>query len=131
MIALDTNVLVRFVVRGDRRQAARARARITEEARAGQAIYIPDVVLCELVWVLKSAYGFSRNDIAGLIRKLTLTKELRFDSVDRVHRAVRRYEAGKGDLADYMIQGSADAAGCDSVTTFDRALLKEEGFSRV
>jgi len=65
LIALDTNVLVRFVVWDDEKQAARARARITEEIHAGRSIYVPDVVLCELVWVLGGAYDFPRAEIVG------------------------------------------------------------------
>ena len=129
MIALDTNVLVRFLVKDDEGQARRARGLISREAGAGRAMHVADVVLCELVWVLDVAYGFAREDIAGVLRRLGRTRELVFESDDRLARAVEAYQRGAGDFADYMILESARAASCDAVAPFDRALLKEEGFT--
>lgn len=56
MIALDTNLLVRFLVEDDKAQSAKA-ARLVESAVArNQTLFVSDIVLCETVWVLLSAY---------------------------------------------------------------------------
>lgn len=129
MIALDTNVLVRFLVSDDAAQARKAKALVDQleddEARA----FVSDVVLCELVWVLTRSYQFERGEIAAALKQLALARQLRFDAVDNVLRAIAAYENGKGDFADYVIREHARAAGCDSVHTFDKKLLKEDMFA--
>ena len=60
MIALDTNVLVRFLVEDDKAQAAAAAALVKRSIAAGEALFVADVVLCEVVWVLEVAYKVPR-----------------------------------------------------------------------
>jgi predicted nucleic-acid-binding protein len=52
----------------------------------------------------------------------------RITSSDRVSRCVRAFADGRGDFADYVIREHARDAGYDEVATFDRALLKQDGF---
>ena len=52
MIALDTNVIVRFLVRDDPAQARRAKALIDRLTEREERAYVSDIVLCELIWVL-------------------------------------------------------------------------------
>ena len=59
MTGLDTNVLVRYLVRDEPAQAARATRELERDAR----FLIGSVVLCELVWVLDAGYGLSRPEI--------------------------------------------------------------------
>jgi predicted nucleic-acid-binding protein len=129
MMALDTNVLVRFLVRDDPAQARKAKALITDIDRRGERAYVSDIVLCELVWVLSRSYGFERAQIAFALRQLAAAKQLRFDSVDRLIRSLSAYERATGDFADYLVREHAIAAGCDTVSTFDKKLLKDDMFS--
>lgn len=128
MIALDTNVVVRFLVQDEPRQSARARALITTAITNSTQLYLPEIVICEVVWVLESAYGFRRVDIAAVLHKLLNARHVTFRSTERVQQAVDAYAAGKGDVADYLIRADALDAGCETVVTFDRALLQDEGF---
>jgi predicted nucleic-acid-binding protein len=129
MIALDTNVLVRFLVEDDKAQT-RVAARLMERAiAADEALFISDVVMCETVWVLVAAYRVPRGEIAQTVGRLLMAAQLRFASVDRLSRALEAFVAGKGDFADYVIREEARDARCDRVVTFDRVLLKEHGFA--
>ncbi len=128
MIALDTNVLVRYLVEDDAKQAALAAALIDRAIADDESLYVSDVVVCELVWVLSVAYHVGRKEIAALLRNLLRARHLAFSAVEQLIRALDAYEAGKGDFADYLIREHARAADCDGVVTFDRALLKERGF---
>ena len=128
MIALDTNVLVRFLVADDAAQARKAKALVeslSEDARA----YVPDIVVCELVWVLTRSYGFDRTRVSQALRLLASARQLRLHSADNVLRAIAAFEQGSGDFADYLIRDQAKAAGCKSVLTFDKKLLKEASFA--
>lgn len=130
MIALDTNVLVRFLVEDDEVQTRAAAAVITRAGRADEQLYVSDIVLCEVVWVLSASYDTPKPEIVALVRKLLHARQLTFRASDVLSRALEAYAAGKGDFADYVIREDAAASGCGTVATFDKALLKEAGFAR-
>ena len=128
MIALDTNVLVRFLVDDDPAQCRRARV-LVKRAADRKGVYISDIVLCETVWVLSRAYRLQRKDICRVLRQLLMAREVTLASPDAAAGALDAYEKKKGDFADYLILEHAQAAGCRTVVTFDRALLEEHGFT--
>jgi predicted nucleic-acid-binding protein len=125
---IDTNVLVRFLVDDDEKQGSRARRLIRQAVDDGESLFVSDIVLCELVWVLTAAYGFSRNVVATTLDGLLHARELEFSDVDRCLAALRRYKAAKGDFADYLIAQETWDRGGDALVTFDATLLAEEGF---
>ncbi len=128
MTGLDTNVLVRFVVADDPAQAARARALVVRADESGEALFVSDVVLCEFVWVLQTAYRFARPIVVQTLRRLLAARALAFRDSAALARAVEAFAGGKGDFADYVILVHAREAGCDRVATFDRALPREGQF---
>lgn len=130
MIAIDTNVLVRFLVEDDEAQTRAAASLIARAGRTGEQLFISDIVLCEVVWVLSTSYRFPNAEIIAMLRKVLHARQLTFRASDMLIRALEAFAAGKGDFADYVIREDAAAAGCDSVVTFDRVLLKESGFAR-
>jgi predicted nucleic-acid-binding protein len=131
VIALDTNVLVRYLVEDDKKQSALAAALIDRVIADEDTLFVSDVVLCETVWVLSVGYRVGRKEIASVLRNLLRARHLTFAAGDQLIRALDAYEAGKGDFADYLIRGHARAAGCDAVATFDKVLLREKGFVSV
>jgi predicted nucleic-acid-binding protein len=128
MIALDTNVLVRFVVEDDPRQSARAAALIEGAIARRERLFVAHVVLCELVWVLGRAYGRSKPDIVALLGGILGSAQIVVEGSDLAHHALARYASGGADFADYLIAERASVAGCAAVATFDKVLLGEEGF---
>lgn len=119
MIALDTNVLVRFLVDDEPRQARTARE-FLERLTGEQPGFVCREVIVELVWVLERAYGFSRQRIAGVLDALMATEELRIESSDDVARAALQYGRGGVGFSDLMIAAAAQRAGAQALYTFDR-----------
>jgi predicted nucleic-acid-binding protein len=130
VIAVDTNVLARFLVADDEAQAAAATAAFAAADRQRVSLFVSQIVLCELVWVLARAYRQSRPAIVGVLESLLRSRGLEVEGRDEVGRAVVAFASGKGDFADYLVRERSRAAGCESVLTFDAALLKEDGFIR-
>jgi predicted nucleic-acid-binding protein len=128
MIAVDTNVLVRLLVKDDDAQTRKVVALFSRLHAAAEAAYVSEVVICEIVWVLQSCYEFERKQIAAALKRLLQARQLSFDSPDRLTRALTAFEDGRGDLADYVIREQALAAECDAIMTFDKALLKAAAF---
>lgn len=128
MIALDTNLLVRFLVEDDAEQTRRAEVFLQRAVDTGQPCYVGNVVLCELVWVLETRYKVRRPEIIQVLGNLMKARHLVFGSIERLARALEAYRSGRGDFADYVIQEDSRDFGCEAVATFDGDLLKEPGF---
>ncbi len=122
MIALDTNVVVRFVVEDDREQSRRALAFLEARDRDGTPCLVTDIVVCETVWVLESCYRLGRAEIAATLRSLLRARQLRFQSPDLVARALERYRKGAGDVSDYLVDEVGRSLGCTATVTFARDL---------
>ena len=128
MIALDTNILVRLILHDDEAQARAAERLLLRARRDDTPLFVADVVLCELVWVLKRRAGVSREEIASTLDRLLRTELIVVADMAVVENALAAYRAGKGDFADYLIREQSKAAGATEVATFDRAIKGEAGF---
>ena len=87
MIGLDTNVLVRYLVEDAVSQSRRATTLIEEAIARNDQLFISDIVMCEMVWVLSSAYRFSRTEIVDALAGLLRAKSVVFNSTDRLARS--------------------------------------------
>lgn len=121
MKALDTNVLLRFVIRDDENQFARATSFLSSRTPDDPA-FISLIVLVEFVWTLRQRYGHSRSEILSLVTTLLETRELAFEDEDELSAIVA--DADRGDLADHLISYCARRAGCSSTVTFDQEAAK-------
>ena len=131
MISLDTNVLVRYLVADDPDQAERAHAVIRQARSAGRKVYLSQIALCELVWVLAGAYKAAKKDILYALNLLSDNPDFVCDDPYRVRRAIDRYAAGTADFSDYLLAEACADAGALVTYTFDKALRDEPGFSRL
>jgi predicted nucleic-acid-binding protein len=129
MLALDTNVLVRFLVEDDEIQSAKVAKLIAQAREREEPLFVSSIVLCECVWVLTRSYRFGRNEVVDVLQQLLRARDLAVAFADTLSRAVTAYAKGKGDFADYVIREEAILHGCEGVITFDRALLKEPHFT--
>jgi predicted nucleic-acid-binding protein len=128
MRGLDTNVLVRYLAQDDPDQSRRANSLLQEAASQGERCFINSVVLCELVWVLRGAYGYEKDEICMVIDKLLSTVEFSIEDKELAYRALEDYRSG-GDFADHLIGWRNQKAGCDITVTFDRNLKNSLRFT--
>lgn len=130
MRALDTNVLVRILVRDDRAQAQRALELLEEAERRGERFLVVHLVVLELVWVLSAVYELGRSDVIDAIETLAQMPVLEFEDREVVQGMVRLGRTETVDLSDLLIGLAARSAGAESTVTFDRALHKTGLFDR-
>lgn len=130
MIAIDTNVLVRFLTRDDPEQAARVRALFATLSAESPAFVCREVVL-EMVWVLGYSYNFSRTEIAGALEGLLAAVELEVEDADVVSSALRDYVSEAADFADLMILGTTRKRGAAPLVTFDTRAARINGVKLV
>ena len=125
-IVVDTNVLVRAVVRDDAKQANIAAKLLTD----ADLVVVALPCLCEFVWVLRRVYGFTPADVAGAIRALLDAAKT------ETHRPAAEaglavLEAG-GDFADGVIAFDGQWLGGETFVSFDKKaviLLTAQGQS--
>lgn len=129
MIAVDTNILVRFLVRDDEEQAETARKRIKEAELRRERLKIPLLVVLETIWVLESAYDKTRSEILAAIRDMRQMSVFEFEDEQVVEGLLDDGSKHKADLADIMIAHAAIATGCETVITFDKSAAKLPSFS--
>ena len=119
MMGLDTNVIVRFLMRDDAEQAALANT-VFAEFTVSTPGFVCREVLVELVWVLQKIYRLPRTDVADAIEGLLGAREMVVESADSVAIAVDRLRKGGAGFADQMIALAGQGAGCGKTVTFDR-----------
>lgn len=123
MIALDTNVLARLLLRDDAAQAERARQLFDANQDNDAALFISDVVAAELAWLLRSRYALGRAAIAGALHALLGNATIAWQSRPAVTAALGLFEAQPGaDFADCLLVAQAQAAGCEATATFDQGM---------
>ncbi len=127
MAALDTNVLLRWLVRDDAPQSAQAGRLIDAAVRAGDTLYIPITVALELEWVLRSRYEFDKVTIVNTFASLLASVELSFQSETALEIGLQLSQQGKADFSDGVHIGLAQVAGESKLWTFDQAAAKLVG----
>ncbi len=127
MASLDTNVLVRFLVRDDASQAAAATSLIRSAVRKGEPLFVPVTVLLELEWVLRSAFGFDKPAVLQALFGLLGSFELAFESEGAIELALAQYERSAADFSDGLHVALAQQANQSPLWTFDKAAAKLEG----
>ena len=126
MIALDTNVLVRFLVRDNEAQAAAA-GTLLSSLTADQPGFVCREVIVELVWVLERAYGFSPEHVAGVMEHLVSTDVLVVEAASDVARVAFGYGTGSAGFSDLMILAAAERSNALHQYTFDQKAARPEG----
>lgn len=128
MIGLDTNVLVRYIVQDDPEQARLATDALETQCTSKSPGRINAIVLCELVWVLSRGYGYDRQVVSSVIRRILSSPELSVEEDEAVWHALKIYEQGTADFSDYLLGLLNHRAGASHTLTFDRKAAKETFF---
>jgi len=131
MIGIDTNVLVRFLVRDDQQQFERARRLIKREVGSGETVLISLVVLLETEWVLRSRYGLAKTELVATLSALLDTVELQFEDEPSIEEAVFTWKDSAAEFADCLINAHHRSLGCRATATFDTKASKLAGLVAV
>ena len=126
MIGPDTNVLVRYLTEDDPEKFPGAVAHVAGALDEGERLFVTQILLCEVVWVLHSVCGSPRDEIGSVVRVLLRARQLMIEDLDSARRALDLYAAKGGDFADFLIVERCRAAGCGRVTSFDESPGKAE-----
>lgn len=128
MIGIDTNVLLRLLVRDDDAQVRAAERYIATHCSPDDPGFVSLVVLVETAWALRRLYLYDRSQIATALRALLNVAELEIESAAEVRSALTDFATSTAGLVDCLVARTNIAAGCDHTVTFDRKAAKLPGF---
>lgn len=125
MIGLDTNILIRYLTKDDEAQWRQA----TQLIQSSEQCFIANIVLCEMVWVLRGEpYQYSKDEILTTLEAMLQSPTFEFENRSAVYQAMQRTKKGRADFSDYLIGAISLQAGSGETVTFDRKLKDERGF---
>lgn len=131
MRAVDTSVLVRFLVQDDEKQAQIATQLLTDAETDKQPLFVSNVVVLEMMWVLKSVYEVPRDEILDSLSELLSMVALEFQDSLSVRDFVSSAQHNTYDLADLLICHVARGKGCNTTLTFDKKAAKAPYFTKL
>ena len=127
MIAVDTNVLVRFLAGDDPHQSQLAR-RVIADASPQDPLFVGSVALVETWWVMRQVYRASADQMLDAIRRLSIDDALVLQDRKALASALAAVAEG-ADFADALIAAVARTHGCRETLTFDRKAAARAGMT--
>ena len=131
MLGIDTNVLVRFLVRDNEVQFEKARKLIKREVTAGRRVFVNQLVLMETEWVLRSRYIVPKNQIIAAMSALLDTADVQFEDEPAIEEALFIWKDTTAGFADCLIGAKNRRLGCRATASFDLKASKLPGFMAV
>jgi predicted nucleic-acid-binding protein len=128
MLGIDTNVLVRFLVRDDEAQFDKARKLIKREVATGRRVFVNQLVLMESEWVLRSRYAVPKNQIIEAISGLLDATDIQFEDEPSIEEALFIWKESVADFADCLIGAKNRRMGCRATASFDVKAARLPGF---
>lgn len=125
MIGIDTNVLIRILTKDDEKQAQLAFDYIASSC-SNSSIVINAVVFCEVVWVLESAYNYTKEEIINCLLHILKTKQFLIPDKEIIRLALTLYQDTKIDFSDALIGYLNKQQNCEFTITFDKEAARTD-----
>jgi len=131
MKGVDTNILIRFLIGDDEVQAKKVYNIFKKVESDRNELFVPLLVVIELIWVLESVYEIPRSEILDSISELLLMPILKFEHQTAIQQFTIAAQGNRYDLSDLLIVHSAKSQRCEIVLTFDKQASKFDLFELV
>ncbi len=128
MKAVDTNVLIRFIMKDDEKQAQSVYQLFKQSEQNQQPLFVSLLVVLEVIWVLQSVYEIPDADIVQTFSDLLAMPVLSFKSENVLENFIESTANTSFDLSDLLIANSAYSSDCESIFTFDKKASKFKYF---
>ena len=129
MIGVDTNILLRLLIRDDARQFIAADGLVNSAERADDPIFVSPIVVVELEWVMRRTYGLTKAQIVDALDQVSRRTYFVMDDSEAVRAALTAWRTGKADFADYLIAALARQRGARTTMTFDKDAAATSSFT--
>lgn len=131
MKAIDTNILIRFLVKDHPAQSKKVFELFNEHEIKMAPLFISNFVLLETIWVLESVYNATKSEIIQSIQAIFRISFLKFENPDAISQFLSISETTKLELSDCLIGTVNESCNCDGTLTFDKKAAKEAGLFKL
>lgn len=128
MIGVDTNILVRYLTQDDEKQANIVNKFLAQYEHQTGSIFINNIVICELIWVLERGYKYSKKEIISVVRVILSTVEFTFEQAEILWLSLNDYEKYNANFPDILLGKINKISGCDFTISFDSKALNLKEF---
>ncbi|MFC1584813.1 PIN domain-containing protein [Fibrobacterota bacterium] len=128
MKGLDTNVIVRFLVKDHGPQSDKALRFFTNAEKKKDRLLIPHVVILETIWVLESVYNCARAEILDALEKLTQIQVFEFEHIAVIQKFISTGRNSRIDLSDLFIGIICSHLKCEKTISFDKKAAKHSDY---
>jgi predicted nucleic-acid-binding protein len=128
MIGIDTNILVRYLTQDDETQLIIASRIINQYENKPESIFISNIVLCELIWVLERGYKYNKKEIVNALQAILSTIEFAFEYHEILWLCLSDYEKFTADFSDILLGKVNKLHNCEYTVTFDSKAAALKGF---
>jgi predicted nucleic acid-binding protein len=126
---IDANVILRYLTK-DPPVLAEAALKIFTDAKMGKvALLITSLTIAEVVWVLESFYGHSKNQIAETLTQFLFCEGLEVEDLGLLIEALALYNEKNIDFADAFLAITALRKGPNIIYSFDQHLKRVDGIT--
>ena len=130
MTGLDTNIVLRYLLKDDARQSPKAQ-RVVNALSARNPGWIAVATMLEVAWVMKSKNRASRAQTADVLELLLSADAIVVEQSELLARAIKRFRSCRAGFVDCLIAETAAQAGCNKILTFDEIAARDLGMELV
>lgn len=131
MIAIDTNILVRYLTNDDEAQVEQVNKLFTKYVGKNHSLFINNIVLCELIWVLERGYKYPKPEIVKALKMLMTAIEFIFEDHKLVFQSILEYEKTNFDFSDIMIGMVNKGRGFSPTYSLDKTACRQDNFTEI
>jgi predicted nucleic acid-binding protein len=124
---VDTNIIIRHLTGDPPDMAAPATALLN----SADQLFLPDLVVAEIVYVLESFYNVAVEEVARLVRSVVAFSPIRTLDPALLLRSIEVYETHRIDFAEAYLVASAEATGVTDIVSFDRSIDRVPTITRI
>lgn len=128
MIAIDTNILIRYITQDHPKQAKLAEELLEKHCSPINPGWINLLVVAETFWVLERTFKIPKVQLLEIFKDILTTEEFSVEDSEIVYEALKDYEKRTADFIDYIIARRNLAGGYKITYTFDKKAARHPGF---
>ncbi len=127
----DTNLFIRFFTGKPENQAEKSRKFLEQVSKGRYELFICDLIIAEIIYVLESIYNLDRS---GIVEKIVAIAEIDNAVIENrgvILRALDLYEEKKIDFIDAYMACHAQKNNCDTISTFDKDFKRIDFINKI
>ncbi|MBA1335952.1 MAG: hypothetical protein HPY66_1771 [Firmicutes bacterium] len=131
MRTIDANVILRHLTNDVPDQAKQAEELLKRVEEGKEDVFLPDIILADIIWILEGYYKQTREDIREWITAILSLQGLKFSDKDMALNALDIYVDKRIDWSDAFTASQMLQRGITEIYSFDKHFDRIDGIARI